>query len=137
MDPKGWKGRRQAIGRGSWNELIRPGFSRAACAWPCVQIETRYDPLDQVANRAHSNGITALWHLDALGFVMGIEPGDSRGTSMLLIENEDRFDDIYLYLPSLGTIRNVASSQRPDALFCIDVSYQDLKPKTADAVEVR
>jgi hypothetical protein len=65
-----------------------------------------------------------------------LEPGDIRGSAMLLIENEDRFDDIYLYLPSLKTIRHLAASQRADSFFGTDVSYEDLEPKTTDAVEV-
>ncbi len=66
-----------------------------------------------------------------------LEPGDIRGTAMLLIENEDRFDDIYLYLPSLGTVRHLAASQRADAFFGTDVSFEDLEPKMVADVEVR
>jgi hypothetical protein len=66
-----------------------------------------------------------------------LEPGDIRGTAMLLIENEGRFDDIYLYLPSIGTVRHLAASQRADSFFGTDVSFEDLEPKTVASVEVR
>ncbi len=66
-----------------------------------------------------------------------LEPGDIRGTAMLLIENKDRFDDIYLYLPSLGTVRHLAASQRADSFFGTDVSFEDLEPKMVEDVEVR
>ncbi len=62
-------------------------------------------------------------------------PENIRRTSVLILENEDRNDDLYVYLPSLKRTKHLASSQRGDAFFGTDLAYEDVEPKqTADWV---
>lgn len=66
-----------------------------------------------------------------------LDPFDIRGTSMLVIENSDRHDEVFLYLPAFGKVRRVSSAQRFDAFFGTDFSYEDLEPKTSGDYESR
>lgn len=60
-----------------------------------------------------------------------LEPGDVRGTSMLVIEREARYDDVFVYLPAFRRTRRVSAAQRADSFFGTDFSYEDLEPKKA------
>ncbi len=57
------------------------------------------------------------------------EPDDVRGTSILVIENNNRSDDIYVYVPALRTTRRIGNFQKADSFFGTDISYEDLEPK--------
>jgi hypothetical protein len=56
-------------------------------------------------------------------------PKSIRRTSVLILENEDRNDDLYVYMPSLKRTKHLASSQRGDAFFGTDLAYEDVEPK--------
>jgi hypothetical protein len=58
-------------------------------------------------------------------------PERIRRTSVLILENEGRNDDLYVYLPSLSRTKHLASSQRGDAFFGTDLAYEDVEPKAA------
>jgi hypothetical protein len=64
-------------------------------------------------------------------------PPDLRGTSLLVIENESRHDDVFLYLPAFERTRRISSAQRSDAFFGTDLTYEDLEPKRAEDYETR
>lgn len=66
-----------------------------------------------------------------------LEPADVRGTSMLVIEREGRYDDLFLYLPAFAKVRRLSASQRGDAFFGTDIAYEDLEPRTAADFEVK
>jgi hypothetical protein len=66
-----------------------------------------------------------------------LEPPDIRGTSMLVLERDDRYDDVFLYLPAFDRIRRVSSAQRADAFFGTHLTYEDLEPKRAVDFEAR
>jgi hypothetical protein len=61
-----------------------------------------------------------------------LEPFDVRRTSVLILENENASDDLYVYLPALRMTRRVSAAQRADAFFGTDLSYEDIEPKHAD-----
>jgi len=55
------------------------------------------------------------------------EPADIDGTSFLTLENADKDDTQYLYLPALGRARRIVSSQK-DLLFVnTDFTYEDMQ----------
>ena len=64
-----------------------------------------------------------------------LEPGDIRKTAVLILENESRSDDVFIYLPALRTIRRVKT--RSESFFGTDITFEDLEPKNVDEYEVR
>jgi len=66
-----------------------------------------------------------------------LEPEDIRKTSMLLIDQDNRHADMFLFLPAFQMVRRVSSAQRADSFFGTDVSYEDLEPKSIDDFEFK
>ncbi|MCZ6805367.1 MAG: outer membrane lipoprotein-sorting protein [Deltaproteobacteria bacterium] len=56
-------------------------------------------------------------------------PETIRGTAVLVLENEERSDDLFVYLPAVRLTRRLSSSQRGDSFFGTDLSYEDVEPK--------
>ncbi len=65
-----------------------------------------------------------------------IQPPDLRGTSILIIENEDRSDDHFVYFPYMEKVRRIGSSQRADAFMGTDLTYEDFERRYADDYDV-
>lgn len=61
-----------------------------------------------------------------------LAPPTVRRTSILVLENETRADDIYVYLPALRSTRRLSASQRSDSFFGTDFCYEDVEPKRAE-----
>lgn len=60
-----------------------------------------------------------------------LEPFAIRRTSVLILENDGRSDDLYVYLPAARRTKHLSSSQRKDSFFGTDLSYEDIEPKQA------
>jgi hypothetical protein len=60
-----------------------------------------------------------------------IEPYAIRRTSVLVLENDERADDLYVYLPAVERTRHLSAAQRKDSFFGTDLSYEDVEPKQA------
>ena len=60
-----------------------------------------------------------------------LDPFDVRRTSILLLENDEGSDDLYVYLPATGITKHLSSAQKGDSFFGTDLSYEDLEPKYA------
>ncbi|MCZ6464511.1 MAG: outer membrane lipoprotein-sorting protein [Proteobacteria bacterium] len=60
-----------------------------------------------------------------------------RGTALLRVENADRSDDLFVYLPSEERVRRVTSAQRADAFLGTDLSYEDLEHRRPGDYRVR
>jgi len=58
-----------------------------------------------------------------------LEPPEVRRTSVLIVEAEGRYDDLFVFLPALGKVRRLAAGQRADSFFGTDLSYEDVEPK--------
>jgi hypothetical protein len=56
-----------------------------------------------------------------------VRPEYLRGMTILQIEAEDRGHDAFVYLPSLRKVRRISTSQRGDAFFGTDITYEDLE----------
>ncbi len=54
-------------------------------------------------------------------------PADVAGTGFLVIENQERDDDQYLFLPALGKVKRIAASQRHEKFMGTDLTYADLE----------
>lgn len=64
------------------------------------------------------------------------EPDYLRGTAILIIENRDRSDDHFVYLPSQKRIRRVSSAQRADTFMGTDFIYEDFERRYVDDYSV-
>lgn len=53
-------------------------------------------------------------------------PSDIAKTSLLIVENEDRNDDTWLYLPALGKVRKISSRNKSSNFVGSDFTYKDL-----------
>jgi len=74
----------------------------------------------RVLNMLRDNGI------DSLRLYRFDTPADLRGTALLIHENHDGDDDIWLYLPAIGRSRRIVSSARKDAFVGSEFAYADL-----------
>jgi len=62
-----------------------------------------------------------------------ISPADVKGTAFLSIEQSDRDDDRYLYLPALRRVKKITSSGKGGNFMSSDFTYYDIgKPKIKD-----
>ena len=66
-----------------------------------------------------------------------LDPADVRGTALLSIENPDRDDDQWLYLPALRKSRRISAANKSDSFVGSDFSYEDLGPEEIDQHEYR
>ena len=62
-----------------------------------------------------------------------VSPADVKGTAFLSIEQSDRDDDRYLYLPALRRVKKITSSGKGGNFMSSDFTYYDIgKPKIKD-----
>ena len=65
-----------------------------------------------------------------------LDPPWMRGTAVLVIDNRDRSDDHFLFLPDRGRVRRVTNVQRSDAFLGSDLWYEDLERRHPEDYEV-
>ena len=58
-----------------------------------------------------------------------ISPRDVENTGLLTWERKDGDDDQWLYLPSLGKVKRIASSGKKSRFMGSDFAYEDLRPE--------
>jgi outer membrane lipoprotein-sorting protein len=63
---------------------------------------------------------------EAMRLVTFQMPADIKGTKTLMVENSDRDDDIWVYLPALKKVRRLVSSNKKDSFAGTDFSYGDV-----------
>jgi outer membrane lipoprotein-sorting protein len=66
-----------------------------------------------------------------------LDPADVRGTALLSIENPDREDDQWLYLPALRKSRRISAANKSDSFVGSDFAYEDLGPEEIDQHDYR
>lgn len=55
------------------------------------------------------------------------EPADIRGTAFLLLDDQaNKQEDMYLYLPALGAVRKISGSQKNGSFVGSDLTYNDI-----------
>jgi hypothetical protein len=64
-------------------------------------------------------------------------PQTIRRTSVLILENENASDDLYVYLPAVRITRHLSNAQRADSFFGTDLSYEDVEPKYVEDYRTR
>jgi hypothetical protein len=65
-----------------------------------------------------------------------LEPYAVRRTSVLILENDGRTDDLFVYLPATRLTRHLSNSQRADSFFGTDLAYEDIEPKYTEDYDV-
>ena len=55
-----------------------------------------------------------------------LEPADVRGTSMLVIDNKDKPDEMWIYLPALKKTRRIVSSEKGKSFMSSEFSNADM-----------
>jgi len=66
-------------------------------------------------------------------FIKFLEPADVRGTAMLIIDNSNSADEMWVYLPALKRTRRIVSSEKGKSFMSSEFSNADMSsPATAD-----
>jgi hypothetical protein len=63
-------------------------------------------------------------------FIKFIEPADVRGTSMLVIDNKNKADEMWIYLPALKKTRRIVSSEKGKSFMSSEFSNADMSSPT-------
>lgn len=63
---------------------------------------------------------------EAMRLVEFEKPADVRGTKILMIENGEADDDIWIFLPALKKVRRIVASNKKDSFAGTDFSYGDI-----------
>ncbi|HEV2146497.1 MAG TPA: outer membrane lipoprotein-sorting protein [Longimicrobiaceae bacterium] len=66
-----------------------------------------------------------------------LAPADVRGTGLLSVENPDREDDQWLYLPALRKSRRISAANKSDSFVGSDFAFEDVGPEEMDQYEYR
>jgi hypothetical protein len=66
-------------------------------------------------------------------FIKFLEPADVRGTSMLVVDNKNIADEMWIYLPALKKTRRIVSSEKGKSFMSSEFSNADMSsPPLAD-----
>lgn len=65
-------------------------------------------------------------------YIRFTEPASLDGTAFLAWENADRSDDQFLFLPELGRVRRVVSTQKDRSFANSDFTFEDLERRKVD-----
>jgi outer membrane lipoprotein-sorting protein len=63
-------------------------------------------------------------------FIKFIDPADVRGTAMLVIDNKNIQDEMWIYLPALKKIRSIVSSEKGKSFMSSEFSNADMSSPT-------
>jgi hypothetical protein len=63
-------------------------------------------------------------------FIKFMEPADVRGTAMLVVDNKDIADEMWVYLPALRKTRRIVSSEKGKSFMSSEFSNADMSSPT-------
>jgi hypothetical protein len=63
-------------------------------------------------------------------FIKFIEPSDVRGTAMLVVDNKNAADEMWIYLPALKKTRRIVSSEKGKSFMSSEFSNADMSSPT-------
>jgi len=70
-------------------------------------------------------------------FIRFIEPADVRGTSMLVVDNRNQADEMWIYLPALKKTRRIVSSEKGKSFMSSEFTNADMSSPPPDDFENR
>ncbi len=59
-------------------------------------------------------------------FIRFMEPADVRGTSMLVVDNKNQADEMWIYLPALKKTRRIVSSEKGKSFMSSEFTNADM-----------
>jgi len=87
------------------------------------------------AERNRTINMTTKSYPDGLEkrFIRFVEPADVRGTTMLIVDNKNIMDEMWIYLPALKKTRRIVSSEKGRSFMSSEFSNADMtSPNLAD-----
>lgn len=100
-------------------------------------MDIRMNLIDSRGNM--SNRRIQTLTLEENGMVKSItlfmEPANVKNTRFLTVQNEDRADDQWIYLPSLRKVKRIAAGERDGSFMGSDFSYSDMSGNDLDDSE--
>ncbi len=70
-------------------------------------------------------------------FIRFVEPADVRGTSMLVVDNTEKADEMWIYLPALKRTRRIVSSEKGKSFMSSEFSNADMSSPALSDFEHR
>ena len=84
------------------------------------------------ATRSRTISMTTKSYPDGLEkrFIKFIEPTDVRGTAMLIVDNKNASDEIWIYLPALKKTRRIVTSEKSRSFMSSEFTNADMTSPT-------
>jgi hypothetical protein len=116
-------------------ELLRRAFDRRYGADTHQQMTLRLRSGGREVQRQRIEVVTHTEAGQLRALARFTAPPDLRDTALLVLEQEGRPDDYFLYLPALDRVRRVSGAQRSDSFMGTDLTYEDLERRRIDEFE--
>ena len=113
-------------------ELLARAFERRYGADTHQQMTLSLRSGGREVQRQHLEVVTRTEKGMLHDFARFTAPPDLRDTALLVLEQEGRPDDYFLYLPALDRVRRVSGAQRSDSFMGTDLTYEDLERRRPD-----
>jgi hypothetical protein len=87
------------------------------------------------STRSRTISMTTKSYPDGLEkrFIRFVEPADVRGTSMLVVDNKNTADEMWIYLPALKKTRRIVTSEKGKSFMSSEFSNADMaSPSVSD-----
>jgi len=117
------------------SELLRRAFERRYGADTHQQMTLRLRSDGREVQRQRIEVVTRTEAGQLRALARFTAPPDLRDTALLVLEQEGRPDDYFLYLPALGRVRRVSGAQRSDSFMGTDLTYEDLERRRIEEFE--
>jgi hypothetical protein len=109
------------------SELLRRAFDRRYGADTHQQMTLRLRSGGREVQRQQIEVVTHTEEGRLQALARFTAPPDLRDTALLVLEQDGRPDDYFLYLPALDRVRRVSGAQRSDSFMGTDLTYEDLE----------
>jgi hypothetical protein len=116
-------------------ELLRRAFDRRYGADTHQQMTLRLRSDGREVQRQRIEVVTKMEAGQLRALARFTAPPDLRNTALLVLEQEGRPDDYFLYLPAIDRVRRVSGAQRSDSFMGTDLTYEDLERRRLEEFE--
>jgi hypothetical protein len=116
-------------------ELLRQAFDRRYGADTHQQMTLRLRSGGREVQTQRIEVVTKMEEGQLRALARFTAPPDLRDTALLVLEQDGRPDDYFLYLPALDRVRRVSGAQRSDSFMGTDLTYEDLERRRIEEFE--
>jgi hypothetical protein len=113
-------------------EWLRSAFERRYGAATHQQLELSLRADGREVKRQRIEVVTQMEDGRLRALARFTAPEDLRDTALLVLEQDGRPDDYFLYLPALARVRRVSGAQRSDSFMGTDLTYEDLERRRVE-----